>query len=202
MRKTSSDFWEKITKSLEQRDLGKFAMVTGGNPEKLRESDENGLTVLHHLAINANAESVPALKHMIVLASKNGISKESLLNAQNRSGLTALTLCVTTENSAMLHARILLISELLSQGADPTLGNPGTNVLNRFSEKEKEIIQKDAILAQAVRACDKQVRSFALPKKQILEAKRETSLTKLSLACSSQQRMITPGSDALSPKIK
>ncbi len=199
-------WWEIVTQSIQNQELSDFSMATGGAPDAgslIVTPDEKGLTVLHHLAKNANAFSVPALRHLITVAGKNGISQQDLLNKTDSSGSTALTLCVTSGDSSNLHARLLLILELLIQGADPTIGNSGT-VLNRLSQGDKRTIQADVLLIQGVKDCNKRIQDFVLEQRRRSKVESaEKNLQTLSLACGTQQRKtLVETPEVVSPRIK
>ena len=161
MRISPNDHWSAIIYYIKEQDFKSFYVVTKGIPEfgqLINIPDAEGSTVLMHLAKNPNLISVEALQHLIKLAEEHKISKAELLNSVDRSGNIPLLACVKSNSS--LPARLMLINELLDQGANPLLKVEG-NLLNQFSVKDKEEIKADPILKKAVLECNAKIQKFS-----------------------------------------
>lgn len=161
MRISSNDHWKAIIYYIREQDFKSFYAVTKGIPEfgqLINIPDEEGSTVLIHLAKNPNLISIEALQHLIKLAEEHKISKAELLNSVDRFGNTPLLTCVKSNSS--LSARLMLIKELLDQGANPLLKVEG-NLLNQFSVKDKEEIKANPVLKKAVLECNAKIQKLS-----------------------------------------
>ncbi len=151
--------------SILQQDLDGFKIRAGVDPKQIiNEQDEKEDSLLHVLANNASLMSVEALNHLLKLCEKNNISKSAFLNRQNSQGLTALSVCV--KSSASLNCRMMLIDALISQGANPLLGNSPA-LMKQFPASELRQIGADSTLKAAYMAICHKIFTYAqsnLPK--------------------------------------
>lgn len=109
--------------AIKTKNTHSFETVLGLDPKKtiLEKNEEDGNTLVHIIAQNANLHSAEQLECLLKISKQNGIATKTILDHQNRDGLTALSVCVTS--TASIGARLTLTKLLIEKGANPFLGN-------------------------------------------------------------------------------